>query len=157
MIMNNPYHFGRLLFLIFSLALAPLSLILAALFSPAPTGEECQTQPQSETGENHAPNTPSMQHLIFTAFAGDKRSCVIEAEAMSLRDQRIGDIIFNSFKEVVISNVSVRISILNVAETMDWAGNPNIIPLVAPILTNGALTNEISLFATKVVIENLKV
>lgn len=98
-----------------------------------------------------------MQDAQFHFFLGSENHSRVRVESVSVRSQRMGDIVFDSFKEVVLHNVRVTAKTGGIDEAMDWVADSNLPLLAAPFLVGTVHANSFLDFGTNIVAENLNV
>ena len=104
-----------------------------------------------------APSAACMQELSYSfALPGD-RQVLIRAEKMTLTDQRLDDVVFTLFKEVVLSGVEVTVTGGDASGMLDWATFDGLALLAACMITNASQEDGLNLAGTKILLQNVKV
>ena len=74
--------------------------------------------------------TPSIQRVSYTKFSDNQRRYNLRAENITIKDRRHGNLIFPSFKDIIISELRVTMESQTISEIMDWTSNSVLAPFI---------------------------
>lgn len=101
---------------------------------------------------------PLLRGVEYHAFDGPGGKYSLAAEKISVRERRYGEVVFTSFKDLVISRARIVVNDHATADCFDWANSDDFLFLVAAVLPFSKDDNdEISIFGMRLVIEGLEI
>jgi hypothetical protein len=101
---------------------------------------------------------PSLRDLESNSVDGMGKKCSIKAGEVTIRNRQYGDAVFTSFKDVIISHVSVFTEVETTADFLDWVNGRDLYLLMGLVLANSQAKNDdITAFGSRLVIEDLAV